>query len=244
MATRTQRFFRLVWRFNAVAIAAAAMVVIGGGLLVAASLAWQVFGSLKTSQVAVATAPKTETETGAPKSAPVERPAGFSTLGRTGLLYSEIFNVEAVPQSGIARRYRKASRNALDWLIYDPATGGSRMLIGARPNLLIEARLLSWRASADAPLEDRALFLRYVQTDSSGDGFLSASDQAVFALARPDGRDLTPLAITGELVSLTLIGRTEAVLLTRTDDGAVATHLDLVAKRVTRSARLPLAPEG
>lgn len=234
------RFFALVWRFNALLIAAVGVAGLLGMATLGAALAYEALGPLATQQVmAVEEARDATPEDATP---PKEQIGALSPIGATGLLSSPVWIDAEIAYASV--RGPKSSRNVIDWLIYDPATGGSRHLIGARPTLLVDADLLRWRAAEGAPLEDRALFLRYVQADSTGDGLLTGRDQEIFALARPDGRGLTPLDLTGRFVGLQQISRDEAVLAIEDEAGFHAVHLDLARRAVTRRAALTGGRDG
>ena len=127
-------------------------------------------------------------------------------------------------------------------VIYRPndAAAPSAFLIGMRPSLLLDARLVTLSNRVDAP--DLFVFARYVLADSNGDGLLTAKDRQTYGLADADGGGLTPIDVDGAFLALTPITASEAVLFVQRDDAPVAVHLDVVTKSVIREAALPARP--
>lgn len=225
-------FWRRLHRYNALVIAAlgSAAIVVGGLAVAGAVFSW-------FAPRAVQVAPVSEERRDPDGGEVVETLQELAPLGATGLYFGAVVAEPRLRLGGLRSAYgSKAARNQLDWLIYDPRPDGAppRHLIGARPALLISARLLEWRAAPTEPAQPLAIFARYVLEDTTGDGLLTARDRQITALAAPNGGALTPLEIEGAFVDLEVISAREALLVTETDAGAVVTHLDLAARAVGR----------
>lgn len=177
----TSRLFRWVWRFNAVVIAAAASLAIVLGLAALIALVADVFAPRHVRNV-VPSRPLT--------TAPPQETVGrFSTLGGTSYLWAAINNSAITRGAYLSKR----THSSVDFIVYDPATGASRRILGSSKALLLAADPVRVRQADGRLGAATALLLQIVDQDTTGDGRLSARDLTVIALARPDGSGLKRL---------------------------------------------------
>ncbi|QUJ75649.1 hypothetical protein KDD17_11870 [Sulfitobacter albidus] len=193
-------FFKWLWRFNGLAIAA-------GVTLILALLADEVLRDLRraffprnvTNTLAVDPAlPAGETVAETP---PETRRIGapFGPTGQRHIAVPIIVS-QTLAHRGISKG---SSGNTVDYRILDTQTGQSRALFGAGARLILDTRQIYAPDSRNRPL---GIVLSVVETDSSGDGRLSASDtQALYITTR----DWTaPVRVRGGLSAITALDAT------------------------------------
>lgn len=227
-------FFQWVWRFNALAIAALALL---GGAVAA-------FGAVEIARGLLAERSVRAVIPPGPKDAPVgaaaeQRLGALAPLGETGLLWAPLTRVSTL-QRGYSS---KAASAVIDYLIYDPSSGESRMLLNRRPGLVLSAELLRPGSTYNAPpARAAALLVRFVEADGDGDGRLDHGDPSALALAAPDGTGLAVVAEGVTFLGVTTLSRELAVATLREEgeDGTrtFALHLDLGNLRATRRVDL------
>jgi hypothetical protein len=227
----SNRFFRLLWRFNALAIAVCGLLGLFVGSIVAVQLARDVFRMpYQARDIA-----RTNTEAPAGGANGVQEKlsvSSFSRINGTHVLWAPV----TVDQTYDYRYSSKEAASTRNYVLYDTATGTTRSLLDNNRQIVLEARELR-RPESDmkAPLE--ALFFALVENDSNGDGLLTSTDKISIALCRPDGQGLTKIGkaigrTIGELVSDD--GRTLIVM--QDDNGHItATHIDLPSFKVTKT---------
>lgn len=239
----TRKFFRFVWRANALIIAAAGL----------AALLWMVGLSLFLLADWIGppsihqALPVAEDRTGAPspeEDAPKEYTAAFMKHGDTDLLRASVYRDALIVRGGLSdSRGYKSSNSEIDWIFYDPAArdpeASTWRLLQDDPVLLIDARLLE-EPKERAP-RSLAVFVRYVTEDGNEDGLLTASDPTRYALADAHGQAFNRLALEGEYVSLTVTSADEAILVLKQDQELLFAHLDLGARTVSHEVRAPIS---
>lgn len=228
-------FFRWVWRFNAVALAA---VLVVGGLLALVGLVSIILEATRERDVSDLVDHRPE----ASKTV-IEAAGRLTPLGRTGLLWAPVTR-----ESEAALVYSSKQVSAtVDYVFYDPETGSSRMLIGKRPSLVASARMLRPpQDDGDPAGDDLALLVTLVEEDGNKDGRLSLRDPISLALASPRGENLAVVAKGSSLLGVATVSDTLAIATIReeTESGprTIAVHLDLATRRATRREPLPNAP--
>ena len=235
-------FFRWIWRFNALALAG---VLIIGGLVALFALATIVLDLTRDRSVSNLVDPRPEARRSAE-----EQVGALTPLGDSGLLWAR-----ATRRSRGALAYASKNISAtIDYVVYDPATGESRFLLGRRPSLIVDAQLLRAPRRADAEAEARspapvlALAVTFVDKDGDGDGRLSLEDPITLALADPTGEALTVVATGEEVLGVHTMSETLAIatLRQKTESGVrtAVVHLDLAARRAIRREWLPSGPDS
>ncbi len=239
---RGVRFWRLVWRFNALIIAAAGALILAVLLFALADEVNRLIRAQKASQVL----PVAAERDGAAAREVETALQGFARLEDTALLYAAVVRRARVRDGmlGSSRYGGKSSVNVIDWLIYDPASGASRRLLGLPQSLLFGVETLRFQGPEDDRPRARALLLRYAVEDSNSDGLLTERDAARIGLAAPDGTGFVALDIEGSLVNAVVISPTEAVARVDAPDGPRAVHLDLVARRILATRDLGATTRG
>lgn len=236
MSGRANWFWRRLWRFNALVIAVAGLAVLVAATLVSATIVYEVLRRPTQSAQVVAIDPDRQAD-----EQPVDvKPEGLNALGDTGLVYASLTANAEVRRAGLRRYGSKSVVNVIDWLIYDPRSAAPpRRLIGRDVSLLIEATLLSYDPpGAELATEDLAIFVRFVSEDTNGDGLLTRRDAQTYAIASNDGRDLTPLEISGEFLGLKTVSARETLLSVWTEGRAQIAHIDLPTKKIVRRAQV------
>jgi hypothetical protein len=227
----SNRIFRLIWRFNALAIAVCGLLGLFVGSIVAVQLARELFRTpYQARDIA-----RTNTEApggGAPGVQEKLSVSSFSRINGTNVLWAPV----TVDQTYDYRYSSKEAASTRNYLLYDSTTGTTRSLLDNNRQIILEARELR-RPDGDMKAPPEALFFSVVEKDTNGDGILSGTDKISIALCRPDGQGLTKIndangRTTGELVSDD--GHTLIVM--QDDSGRItATHLDLTTFKVTKT---------
>lgn len=223
-------FFRWVWRFNALALAGVLVLAAAVGAAALYEIVRSVTADRHVSDL-VDPAPEAEKAT-------EERLGALTALGETGLLWTPL---ERRTRSALAYSSKQAAA-VIDYLVYDPATGEGRLLLGRRPSLILEARMLRGARKDRAVGPDLALLARFVTEDGDGDGRFSAADPATLALATPQADGLAVIAEDVAVLGVAVLSDRLAVATVREGEGeaarTVALHLDLVARRLIRRVLL------
>lgn len=240
----SRRFFRFLWRVNAVLIALAGSIAILGMLGVGALVFHDWMRPLDVQQIL----PVDEERTAPRGEEPVieETVSAFYPLGASGLLRATVTRKAQVSRGSLrdSGGYKETS-SEVDWLFYDPeATDPSDAtwrLLDQSPALLAQALLLEEVLPDGARRRPQpvAIFARYATRDGNGDGLLTWSDPETLALAGPTGRDLTPLDLPGVFVGLNQRSSREAVLTLKDGNNLRFVHLDLENRTVLRTVETP-----
>lgn len=242
-------FFEKLWKFNAVIIAIAGLCAIAVGAATAALIVWELTRPGAAVQVMRADAGASAAET----RRPTTRLAAPRPLGRTGLVALPVTTEYALRPSAATptvSTYGKRSAVTLDWLIYDAANRRGRFLLNRRDALLVGATMLrtarpdqeTGQETGRDPRPDLALLIRVIETDGDGDGLLSLRDPERFALANPDGTEVTMLPLSGAFLGVQVVDDDAAVLFIQTKDGPRAAHLRLRRKSIEALGVMPPAP--
>lgn len=201
-AALSKRFFHVLWRFNAIVIAAVALMALAYGALAGFYIVRDVMRTRNVASIAIA--PVNTQPFSGTNERPTSRPAleirQFTKVEGHDVLRAAMTSRE--PMSD--RYYSKEATNTRDVLFYDMAKGTYHRLLGRDDRLIVQMQDLT-RPIDEAAASERAssTFLRgraaaflalLVDTDSNGDGRLSARDLKSVVLAGPDGRRLTTIA--------------------------------------------------
>lgn len=229
-------FFRNVWRFNALAIAA----VSGLALIVGAYAAFQIareifripYRAQDIARVDIAGQQGGDTSAGHE----VLSTGNFSRISGTPVLWAPLTGT----QSYDFRASGKEASSTRNYLFYDTGSGASRKLFPGETQIVVEAQELR-RPDADTNKRaPEALLVSYIAKDTSGDGILSYGDDITVALTRPDGQGFTILgSVQGRAIGEVVSDDGSSLVLV-TDDGkqVSAAHVDLAAFKVTRTDKI------
>lgn len=239
--------FRALWRFNAMAIAAAACFAALAAVAVAALVVFEFLTDARRPiGVPAPESPSIEPEDSDASDADREanRVTPFQPLGRTGALYAVVTAARGGPSDALLEgSYRAKQKIAVDWLIYHPNRPDrpAEHLLGVEPSLLLDARIVELETGRDRRPE-LFLFVRSVTADTDGDGQLTDEDAATISIADPNGSNLAPVDIDGAFHSIAPISASEAVLFVSRREGLVAAHIDIASRQVIRETVLPRRP--
>ena len=223
--------FGLVWRFNALAIAAVSSLALFIGLYGAYQIARDLFRRpYEAHDVARVSVP------GSPEN---------TSNVRTDLVVSRFTPIRGTPtlwapleatQTYDYRVSRKVASSTRNYVFYDTAAGTSHKLLSDDTHLITDARELR-PEDADPKLPPKALFFAIIDADTNKDGILNSDDGVALALARPDGNGLERLEGAGGYFlgdSISASGN-ELVVVVRDDKAVKALHVDLETFKVKRT---------
>lgn len=224
--------FRLVWRFNAIAIAAVSAIALFFGSYAAFQLARDLLRPYRAQGVV-----RVGDTGGSRKPAPAStlHTSHFLHIRGTPILWSSI-NAQQTYEFRYSSKEASSTRNVL---FYDMTSGESRRLLPDHEHLVTDRREL--RSAEDNQGEaPKALLFALVEDDTNQDGVLSSQDTATVALSRTDGSDLVRVAgARGFLHGATITPDGSQVVLMVENAGAIqAIHVDLATFGVGRTAAI------
>ncbi len=230
----SKRIFRLIWRFNALAIAIVSMMGLVIGSYGAYQVARDVLRPYRAGDTARVAPSGTDGKTaGEPSGVDTELELSpFARIRGTSILASQL----TATQSYDFRYSSKQAGSRRNVVFYDTSSGQSRKLLADNNRLIIDAQEL--RGDTDSnDAAPRALFYRLIEADSTGDGVLNSDDRATAALARADGQGLTRLDTAGgDYLGNVVIGDgATLILMIGNATAAKAVHVDLATFKVVRS---------
>ena len=234
---RTSSFFKGLWRFNAMLIAAAGLV----ALLVGSYALLAIGKSTLRERHVVNVARSDSSATGVSDAGSIVV-GHFSQIAGTSHVWASMQRRDQHAQ----RYYSKTASNVIDYVFYDVATGKSHRLRGKDDGLILRAEHIGPSRKIDAEASPDALLVTIVEQDTSGDGLLSMSDERTLALARPNGSELTSIVKGVEKVlGWTRVSARESVVMVQMAKRTFALHVDLTALTLIRKeALLEPAPGG
>lgn len=225
------RFFTLVWRFNALAIALAIILILLGAVVGLASTAWDMF-TFRSDARAVPAPP--ETVAAQPSHAnyfygSVSRISDDEQFMTLPVLTHDITKMSPYASSG--REY------ALVNYAFAGLSGGMRWLFETNGQLVVSEGVLSEGPEPGSAMKGRLLYV--VRADTDGDGTLTETDLKTVVLTSPDYQFIAeighPLATYPEPVQMSdgrtaLIfndGASQGIWTFSIADGTVLTRRDL-----------------
>jgi hypothetical protein len=234
------KFYRSIWRFNALAIAAVSFLALFVGSYGAFQIARDVFRRPYEAANVAHVPPAGETSPGtgtdAEQRVSTQLQFGrFSEIRGTPYVWAAL---DAKETYGFRTSYKEAS-SIRNYVFYDTVSGASRSLLPADTALITEAREIR-RDERDDSMPPVAMFFALIEKDSNGDGLLNSDDAMTLALARVDGTGLTRLdAAQGRaLGDVTLTGAREMIVMADAGEGPVAHHIDLETFKVMKSVAI------
>lgn len=171
------RFFRLLWRFNALVVAGAGLVVIGGSMVVA---------------VVVIQQERRETPIVKPNTpSPDSQKLAFGDFNPVVGVSTVIVPLEQDAESygfGSSGGRRSVTRNLL---FVDLTSGVQRWLIESGSVLILHYRQIERDVPRGKRAEAIAILAEIIDADTDGDGRLGNGDRVTVAFTRPDGTGYT-----------------------------------------------------
>ena len=182
------RFFRGLWRFNALAIALASVLLIGLGAFILVNFMVSDWGGRRVRNV-VAVPPSGE----APATERTYR------LGRAQVVPGhDVMRVSLLVAEKRRRgsSYGKASDSTVNVGFVDPRTLETRWLYPHRDHLVLSVEPVGVRGDTVRRgfAKVDAFLVHAVEADTNGDGTLSARDDSRLSVVRPDGTQETTIA--------------------------------------------------
>lgn len=181
---KSNRFFRTVWRFNAIAIAVTTVIVV----LLSASLAWSIFGeTTRTRRVT------NVVNVGAQEKVSEEFSLGAPVaLAGTPYVRVPLVRGQAYPGSYYLKR---SEQNVVNYLFLNTANSESKWLFEHANQLIVEGQILYDKAKFAPDSSRNVVGVLYVviDRDSNGDNRLSERDAVSLATSDLDGTNYRKL---------------------------------------------------
>ena len=224
-------FFRAIWRFNALAIAAVSAL----GLFVGSYAAFQIAKEIFYRPYQAQDIAHVETKAG-PDTPPKVRTdlsiMNFSAIRGTETLWAQLMATQAYD----FRYSSKEASSTRNVIFYDVKSGRSRKLLPNDDAVVIDTRELR-EDDPQGIKPPKALLFSFIEKDTNGDGLLNHQDGLTLALSQANGEGLTRIEeASGSLKGETLVTSTnELVVMTERDGALKALHIDLASFKVTKS---------
>jgi hypothetical protein len=224
-------FFRAVWRFNALAIAAVSCLALFVGAYAAFQIARDVFHRpYQAHDIA-----RVETKDGAavpPRVRTDLSVASFSPIRGTETLWAHL----TAKQAYDFRYSSKEASSTRNVIFYDVKSGRSRKLLSNDNAVIVDTRELR-EDDPKGTKPPKALLFSFIEKDTNGDGILNHQDGVTLALAQANGEGLTRIEeASGQLKGETLVAAANEIVVMNERDGALkALHIDLATFKVTKS---------
>ncbi len=225
-------FYRAIWRFNALAIAAVSALGLFVGSYAAFQIARDVF--YRPYQAHDIARVEPQDGTGAlPKLRTDLSVASFSPIRGTETLWAQL----TATQSYDYRYSSKEASSTRNVIFYDVKSGKSRKLLPSDDAVIADTRELR-EDDPQGTKPPKALLFSFIEKDTNGDGVLNHQDGVTLALAQSNGEGLMRIEeFSGELKGETLVtAANEIVVMTERDGALKALHIDLASFKVTKSA--------
>lgn len=227
-------FYRAIWRFNALAIAAVSSLALFVGAYAAFQIARDLFH--RPYQAHDIARVETKDAPGAPPKLRTDLSVmNFSPIRGTETLWGNLMATQAYD-------YRYSSKEASSTrnvIFYDVKSGQSRKLLANDDAIIIDTRELR-DDDPQGTKPPKALLFSFIEKDTNGDGVLNHQDGVTLALAQANGEGLTRIGeASGSLKGETLVtAANEIVVMTERDGALRALHIDLASFKVTKSAAI------
>ncbi len=225
----TSRFFRVVWRLNALVILVAGVLAVGVLLFVARELAQDAFRPRQAHGTATITA-DVETET-------AWRLGHLSTVEGGPFSYAPLW----ADQSSDRDYFSKSESSTRNLLFLDASTNASHWLFSDHDQLIWEYTPLTAGCEDDGGRTVRAMLLELIRDDINGDGRWTTSDRHTLGLTRPDGRGYREIMTdVDKLVGHRLVGDDLLVVVFERDDAVHSVQVSLTDFTVLDEATIPV----
>jgi hypothetical protein len=221
---KTRRFFRTVWRLNA-------LIILIAGVLACGLLAFVMLQFLRDMT-------RTRHVSNVVNVAPEQRGRDRTSLGSfTRVEGTQVFraplNIEQTYELSVASKETTSIQN---YLFYDPALDRSYWLRAGAPALFVGSHELPER-DFEERLPITAMLYEIVERDTDGDQRLTESDLRVIAVADAAGTRLTPvLRDVAQLHAADITTGNAALVIYTTAGKLHAATVDVVTRKVTHDS--------
>jgi hypothetical protein len=228
-----RRFFAIVWRINAILIMVTGVLAAG----VLAFAGWQIYKDLARTRHAsdVVNVANEQVDRSQVRLGQFVKVEGSQVL-RAPLMVEQEYGFRSGTKEATAVR---------NYLFYDPASGRSHWLLPGNRGLFLETHDLPELDRWEGKKPVVAVVYELVESDTSGDRKLTATDQKVIALSDAAGSRFTRV-LTGveEMNGSVLIGESRLLVLYTSAATLKGAEIDVVTHKVLRDAAVqPGAPE-
>lgn len=195
---RAQPFFRNLWRFNALIIAAVALMALAYGVLIGLFLVRDFVRPRHVASIAPAGTTEHHEKAASQREAPNLSVQNFHPINGHDVMWAPLYSRDTLS----ATYYSKEATNTRDYLFYEMATGQFRRLIDRDYALASSITFLTKstnpsKLNAIPGLSSQttlALLVTYIDKDTNGDGRISTQDRKTVAMAGPTGLGLRIIA--------------------------------------------------
>lgn len=228
-------FFRAIWRFNALTIAAVSALGLFIGSYAAFQIARDVFYRPYQAHDIARVEPQDGTTgpgTPAPKIRTDLSVNRFSHIRGTDTVWAQL----SATQSYDYKYSSKEASSTRNVIFYDLKTGQSRKLLPDDDRIVIETNELR-DDDPQALKPPKALLFSLIEKDTNADGVLNTEDGVTIVLTRPNGEGLTRIeeargSFKGEML---VSGSDNLVLMFEKDGQIKALHISLSSFKVTNT---------
>ncbi len=205
------RFFAQVWRFNALAIAACAVIGILVGGYAVVSLARYTVRPLVASAGAVAAA--------AVPSEEQLRLDGFTWLELNRYMWAPVTTIRS--RSAYSSKASDSWLSTRNYVFFNVRTGEGRQLFKSNSGVMLNVRIIRQGDTHDVRSPILAILLTYADEDTNSDGRISGSDRQKYLMVAGDGSRVTPMQFEGERLLSALTGADNTIVVAmQTKSGA------------------------
>lgn len=168
--SRASRFFRWVWRINGILLMVLS--------LITTLFALNIFLSFADPPQVVAVGPKPEDAADQ-----IIKLGGFTPLRGTNWVIASLYSGSEEPSTRFSSAYKKYADGILDYQFVDTNSGASWRLTGSAHSKILDQWLLSRESDGPVSLVAASVVLE----DTDQDGRVTAEDERVLIVAKPDG---------------------------------------------------------
>ena len=230
------RFFLLLWRFNAIAIGLAALIVICVGLIVGKMVLREIFAD----RTAVDIVNVDDTDTAVQNTLSL---GDFKHDNTTGLTRFSL-RTEQTYDGSLSKK--STYGNTLTFGFLAPATGAVHWLFDQNTQLILNNRRLPGKPASRAdctntPCQPGVAAYFVVSTDTNGDQRLSRNDEGALWVSDPDGRN--PRKLLDDLPSAPefhWLDSTTYLVSLPNEEGAQTAKLSIVDGTLSQPTAIPI----
>lgn len=229
--TDNHPFFRRIWRFNAVALAVLAVAGLLAGILSVGLVAYDTL--LRTRTTAPAAQVNNSNSGSQSANAEIKTFGGaFTRIRNTEIAWSPVWQTER-RRAGYISKKSTPTRN---YLFHDLTTGTTNRLFKTNDQLILNHHVLP----KPGRLAPSMILLEVVREDTSGDGYLTSSDDITLVAVRLDGQEHRNLATGIKTVTSDVhFSPTSTTLFVEVDEKLKALEIDPQQRRLVRTTELP-----
>lgn len=222
------RFFRTVWRFNAIVIMATGIIAIAF-LVFACLMVYKELGRDRSVRNIVN----------------IEEAAGESELWELGRITdvqgSSVIMLPLHSEQSYSRgSYNKSTSSVRNYLFMDTLNNEKHWLLSHNNYLITNAEQLPGEQYGEDPKDAAAIIYKIIKSDTSGDGLLTESDLQTLALSKADGALFTEFAKDiDHLVGYKTTNSNSVLVIFQRDKVGYFLTVDLSTFEVSNEGQLP-----